>query len=281
MECMNEKLLTRIGNLLRQAEGTDNEHEAATFTEAAQRLATSNSIDLELARARAADRDKPRVPITRMIEIGEKGKKGLRNYVQLFIAIAHSNDVIVDVARTSTFVVAHGFADDIDVVEALYVSLVVQMVTASDAYLSRGEWRSHQVTRAKTVEDFWTGRRSQVAVTKPMTKLVARMQFQAAFAERIGDRLADARRDALDDAIRADDSEVGSATSTALVMRDKEVAVQDFYKQASSARGTWRSGRETAHSAHARSAGRTAAQQASLGADTAHTLGGASRELSR
>ena len=86
---MNEKLLTRIGNLLRQAEGTDNEHEAASFTEAAQRLATSNSIDLELARARASDRDKPRVPITRMIEIGEKGKKGLRNYVQLFLSLIH------------------------------------------------------------------------------------------------------------------------------------------------------------------------------------------------
>lgn len=277
---MDDKLLTRIGNLLRQAEGTDNEHEAATFTQAAQRLATTNSIDLELARARAADRDKPRTPITRMIHIGEPGKKGLRNYVELFVAIARPNDVIVDIAQSSTYVVAHGFADDIDVVEALYVSLVVQMVSASDSYLSCGEWRSHQVIRMQTMNDPPFGRR-KVPVAKPMTKLVARLQFQGAFAERIGDRLEAARRDALDAAIRADSNDDGDASSTALVMRNKEVEVNDFYKQASTARGTWRGGRQTAHSDHARSAGHSAAERAALGANNAAALGGASRALAR
>ena len=51
----DDKLLTRISALLRQAENTDNEHEAETFMQAAQRLATASSIDLAVARARLDD----------------------------------------------------------------------------------------------------------------------------------------------------------------------------------------------------------------------------------
>ena len=47
----------------------------------------------------------------------------------------------VDVAGNSTFVVAYGFEPDIDTCEALYTSLVIQMVAASDAYLRSGRHR--------------------------------------------------------------------------------------------------------------------------------------------
>jgi hypothetical protein len=47
----DDKMLARIAALLRQAEGTDNQHEADAFMAAAQRLATATSIDLALARA--------------------------------------------------------------------------------------------------------------------------------------------------------------------------------------------------------------------------------------
>ena len=276
---MDDKLLVKIGNLLRQAEGTDNEHEAATFTEAAQRLATANAISLEVARARAADRDKPSTPTTRMVHIGERGKKGLRTYVQLFSEIARANDVRVDIAHNSTYVIAFGFADDIDVVEALYVSLVVQMVGACDTYLAAGEWRSHTVTRLERSRSFY-GHTHMLPVEKPLTKLAARLQFQTAFAERIGRRLADARQEAIDAAIRGETTRPDASSSTELVMRDKEVAVNDFYTQTSTARGAWRGGRATAHSDHARRAGAAAGQCASLGDSTA-TLAGAGRELGR
>ena len=45
----DDKTLARIAALLRQAEGTDNDHEAQTFMAAAQRLATAAAIDLALA----------------------------------------------------------------------------------------------------------------------------------------------------------------------------------------------------------------------------------------
>ncbi|WP_438944172.1 DUF2786 domain-containing protein [Nocardia gipuzkoensis] len=42
----SQKMLGRIGALLRKAEGTDNQYEAKAFPAMAQRLATHHSIDL-------------------------------------------------------------------------------------------------------------------------------------------------------------------------------------------------------------------------------------------
>ena len=137
----DDKMLARIAALLRQAENTDNPHEAEAFMSAAQRLATTTSIDLAVARAHSTTRSPAQVPVQRTITIGEAGSKGLRTYVQLFVAIAVANDVKCDVASNSTFVYAYGFAEDIDATHALYASLVVQMVKASDAYIATGEHR--------------------------------------------------------------------------------------------------------------------------------------------
>src|SRR6202040_2332700 len=94
----DDKMLARIAALLRQAEGTDNAHEAEAFMAAAQRLATATSIDLAVARSAAATRTKAQDPVQRTITIDNAGTKGLRTYVQLFAVIAAANDVKVDVA---------------------------------------------------------------------------------------------------------------------------------------------------------------------------------------
>ncbi|MGW0052587.1 DUF2786 domain-containing protein [Nocardia nova] len=73
---------------------TDNPHEAEAFLLRAQQLVTQHSIDLAVARAAAAGRGRARpMPGMRRIEIGAKGTKGLATYVQLFVAIAHVNNV--------------------------------------------------------------------------------------------------------------------------------------------------------------------------------------------
>jgi len=137
----DDKILARIAALLRQAEGTDNSHEADAFMSAAQRLATAASIDLAVARSHAAKRSPAQAPTQRTITIGTAGARGLRTYVQLFVLIASANEVRCDVASNSTFLYAYGFAEDIDATHALYASLVVQMVRASDAYLASGAHR--------------------------------------------------------------------------------------------------------------------------------------------
>lgn len=236
----DDKMLARIAALLRQAEGTDNPHEADAFMAAAQRLATATSIDLAVARSHSQQRTQSQMPVQRTITIGNAGTRGLRTYVQLFTVVAHANDVKCDVASNSTFVYAYGFAEDIDASHALYASLVMQMVRASEAYIASGAHR-------------------------PTPTITARINFQLAFGARIGQRLAQAREEARQEATRSADSSPG----TAIALRDKDLELRDFYRQTSEARGTWRATSATAgYSSAARRAGDRAGRQARLGPGT-------------
>jgi Protein of unknown function (DUF2786) len=232
-----DKMLARIAALLRQAENTDNVHEAETFMAAAQRLATTTSIDLAVARAHSATRSKAQAPTQRTITIGNAGARGLRTYVQLFVVIAAANDVKCDVASNSTFVYAYGFAEDIDATHALYAGLVVQMVKASDSYLATGAHR-------------------------PTPTITARLNFQLAFGARVGQRLSDARDEAKRDVARQPER----STGTALALRNKDLELKSYYREASKARGTWRATSATAgYSSAARRAGDRAGRRARLG----------------
>jgi Protein of unknown function (DUF2786) len=252
-----DRYLTKLAALLRQAESTDNANEAEAFMAAAQRLATVTSIDLAVARAHSARRERRATPAAKRIEIGPPGKRALRTYVQLFLSIARSNDITCDLASNSTYVIAYGFATDIEVVEALYASLVVQMVRASDAYLRSGRYRDES---QYVVERGRDGRLRHVR--KPVHGSTARISFQTAFAERIGERLAAEREQATTDVLAAvrDDAD---GPGTALVLQEKALEVADFYQHNSTARGHWRgwagSGRV---STAAQRAGRRAADAA-------------------
>jgi hypothetical protein len=247
----DDKMLARIAALLRQAEGTDNTHEADAFMAAAQRLATATSIDLAVARSHATNRTKAQMPEQRTITIGNAGARGLRTYVQLFTVIAMANDVKCDVASNSTFVYAYGFAEDIDASHALYASLVMQMVRASEAYIASGAHR-------------------------PTPTITARINFQLAFGARIGKRLSEARDDAQREATRLWRRKPG----TAIALRNKDIELKDFYTQTSAARGTWRATSATAgYSSSARRAGDRAGRKARLGGSA--ELGGKRSALER
>ncbi|BBY27372.1 DUF2786 domain-containing protein [Mycolicibacterium sediminis] len=236
----DDKMLARIAALLRQAENTENPHEAEAFMTAAQRLATTTSIDLAVARAHSATRTAAQAPVQRTVTIGNAGSKGLRTYVQLFVAIAMANDVKCDVASNSTFVYAYGFAEDIDATHALYASLVVQMVKAADAYIATGQHR-------------------------PTPTITARLNFHLAFGARIGQRLSEAR----DDATRQARVDAEERAGTEIALRNKDIELKSFYRQASKARGTWRATNASAgYSSAARRAGDRAGQRARLGPST-------------
>ncbi|WP_348727956.1 DUF2786 domain-containing protein, partial [uncultured Mycolicibacterium sp.] len=233
----DDKMLARIAALLRQAEGTDNPHEAEAFMAAAQRLATATSIDLAVARSHSDKRTAAQAPVQRTITIGEAGTRGLRTYVQLFVLIAAANDVKCDIASNSTFVYAYGFAEEIDTSHTLYTSLVLQMVRASNDYIASGAHR-------------------------PTPTITARINFQLAFGARVGKRLADAREQAQQEATKGP----AAAPGTAIALRDKDLELKDYYRQASRARGTWRATSATAgYSSAARQAGDRAGRRARLG----------------
>jgi len=236
----DDKMLARIAALLRQAESTDNTHEADAFMAAAQRLATTTSIDLAVARAHATTRSPAQAPVQRTITIGEAGTKGLRTYVQLFVVIGLANDLKCDVASNSTFVYAYGFAEDIDATHALYASLVMQMVKASEGYIASGQHR-------------------------PTPTITARLNFQLAYGARVGQRLTDAREEVKAQASKDREHRPG----TELALRNKDIELKSFYREASKARGTWRANSASAgYSSAARRAGDRAGKRARLGPST-------------
>jgi len=271
-----DKTLTRIAALLRQAEGTDNEHEADAFMQAAQRLATAASIDLAVARSHTADRERRSSPIIERVEIGDAGTKGLRTYAQLFMAIGHANDVVFDVAHNSTYVIGYGFSSDIETTKALYASIAVQMVRASDQYIKSGDYRAEQVYRRVRRDGRYPDWQP-----RPVHATTARINFQQAYSVRIGARLAEAREQTRARAIRDErertndgsattravtDGETSPVTGTELALRDKDVEIKDFRKANSNARGAWRGAKAASgHSDHARRAGDRAARHAHLG----------------
>jgi hypothetical protein len=267
---MSDKYLTKIAGLLRKAETTDNEHEADAFLQAAQRLATQSSIDLAVARAHTAVREKRAAPVQRTITIGEPGKRGLRTFVQLFLEIGRANNLTCDIARDSTKVFAYGFDSDIDGTQALYSSLVVQMVRASDEYIKSRRYAKEMVGRWVRVErNAGFGRRTsaQEWQQRPVHASTARVNFQQAFAARIGDRLKEAGRQVSAAAVERDRT---ASTGVEIVLRQRAVELRDHYLAHSTARGHWRGSSATASfSELASGAGERAGSSARLGGETA------------
>ena len=216
---MSERVLDKIGKLLAQAEGTDNEHEADAFVTRAQELATTYAVDLELARSRqAARRLRSAAGGTddleqRRLVIGVKGKRGNRQLVVLYLVVAEANDVMVNVANDSTFVLGFGYPADLEVVEQLWASLATQMATAAARRLRAGEHRTAGVAAVS-----W------------------RLSFYEGWMHAVQTRLQEARARAL----QAHDTAAPTSTSGALVLRAKSERVREFHDQESEARGSWR-----------------------------------------
>ncbi len=288
---MADKDLTRIAALLRKAERTDNEHEADAYLQAAQRLATLSAVDLAVARAHTQHRERRVRPTQRTITIGESGKRGLRTYVQLFLAIGRANNLTCDIARDSSRVYAYGFDTDIDTVEALYASLVVQMVRASDVYIKSGDYAREVVIKQVKIpgSERYSRWKREVSydyelVERPVHATTARINFQQAFAARIGARLTQARQEVEQHAtqesglVERKDSNgtamVTDGASVALVLSERELELAEHYRANSTARGSWTGARATSgYSARSRRAGDQAGRRARLGGE--RPIGGA------
>lgn len=215
----DRRMLDRVRALLAKAESTTFAAEAETYTAKAQELITRHSIDEALLAAR--DPDPTVLPLARRIGVDSPYES---EKASLLHAVARANRCHTVWSSDLGFVTVFGFDSDIDAVDLLYTSLLVQAGTA----MARNEPRSG---RAK-IKTF-------------------RQSFLVAFAIRIGERLTDAERRELARDEAADALPV-------LASRDERVretmntvfprTVRTRGSRVDSAEG-WSSGREAANQA--------------------------------
>ena len=229
---IDARLLDRVRALLAKAESTTYPAEAEAYTAKAQELVTRHSLDEALLVARAGDAAV--VPFARRIGVDHpyEGEKA-----SLLAAVARANRCHAVWSPELGFATVFGFDADIDAVDLLHTSLLVQAHRA----MAQTEPPGGKAGRAR-LKAF-------------------RQSFLVAFAARIGERLAGAAEAALADATRTAD-ETGTVDAAALLpvlaSRDEQVreTMHRVFPRTVRARGSrvdsregWDSGRAAADSA--------------------------------
>jgi hypothetical protein len=159
---VDDRILSRVRALLAKAESTTFPAEAETFTAGAQALMARHSIDMALLEATAPDTR--RGPISRRIGIDNpyEGPKAM-----LLNAVARANRGRVVWSKELGFCTLVGFRHDLDTVETLFTSLLIQATRAVTQAGSRTTASGRSRTRS------------------------FRQSFLSAYASRIGERLAE------------------------------------------------------------------------------------------
>lgn len=190
----DQRQLDRVRALLAKAESTTFAEEAETYTAKAQELMARHSIDYALLAAQSGTRDEPtgrRIGIDNPYE----GPKAL-----LLDAVAGANRCRAVWSSSHGFVTVLGFPADIDAVELLFTSLLVQATTAMTHAGSRRDAYGRSTTRS------------------------FRQSFLTAYAQRIGERLATVTKEATEQAGREMAGQV-DAERLLPVLASREAAV--------------------------------------------------------
>lgn len=171
-QAADPRQLERVRALLAKAESTSFAEEAEAYTAKAQELMARHSIDYALLSVGTGVRDEP---VGRRIGVDNPYEAPK---VLLLDAVAGANRCRAIWSSSFGFVTVLGFAADIDAVELLFTSLLVQATAAMMQAGSRRDAYGRSTTRS------------------------FRQSFLTAFAQRIGERLATATKQATEQASR-------------------------------------------------------------------------------
>lgn len=225
--------LALIADLLARAEGSDSPSERELALARAQKEAARHGIDLaEAAYANLAAGRAPE-PEERTVTLGTPRTPGLRTFAALYLTVAEVNGIKCLISRDSSRIFAHGMPTDLDMAETLYASLLVQMDTGAEEWLATGTYL-----------------RERTRTGAAPNKGVARRSFRKGFTARTAALLITAAHEAKEEALaeaaltqRAHGHPGTAMTSTALALRAKEKAVEDYHQQVirdQGIRSTWR-----------------------------------------
>lgn len=188
-------MLDKVRALLAKAASTQFEEEAEALAAKAQELIAKYSIDESLVNAKRADGHSPALVEMHVEAPYASAKFTLLSY------IAHANDCQAIWSSHSQTATVIGFSHDIDAVELMYTSLLLQATSSMLAVGARTDWRGRSRTRS------------------------FRQAFIVAFARRIGQRLQEAREAVVEERSAA----VGASVS--LVLASKKDAVSNTTTQ--------------------------------------------------
>ncbi|GAB95873.1 hypothetical protein BJY21_000957 [Kineosphaera limosa] len=229
----NQPKLALIADLLARAEDPNTTTaERELSLQRAQREAARHGIDLAEAAYAQAQRGRPMEPEERRVDIGTSGTPGLKIYADLFLALAQINDLKCLITMSGSHVFAHGMPSDLDMAEAMYASLLVQMNIAAEQWLATGEYQGE--ARAQRV---WSRADRAYRPGRPH-KGVARRNFQRGFIGRIAALLQEQKEEARREAEEASQAARAAAeptanhralTTTALALRAKSEAVDAYH----------------------------------------------------
>ena len=255
IEAGPDEQVRRVAALLAKAEATASAEEAEAYLAKAALVAQRHSVDMAVA-AMGPDAH-PEGPTHRMLTIGEPRRSLNKLMVSLMVATARAWSVRVDIGHGSTYVLVYGMPADLDRVEAVFATASALMATRAQEHVRSGRWRGT------------TYRPPEGGPARPVTASVARNAFCLGFIDRLGRNLDEAARQAragagagADPAAQAPTAAEPSPHRVALALRARDLAVTDYHRATSRARGTWRgssSGAGTA--AHSRRAGEHAADE--------------------
>ncbi len=241
----------RVSALLAKAESTSSSDEAEAYLAKAGLVAQRHSVDMALA---ALDRSaQPDTPTHRMLSIGEPRRALNKRLASLAIAIARAWGVRVDIGPGSTYVLVYGLPGDLDRVESVFATASSVMQAKAHDHVQSGRWRG---TTYRPIDG---------SPERPVTAALARNAFCVGFVSRLGRNLAQAaaaaRRGDAGAGVPAADHQ-GRAQRVDVALRAREVAITDYYRATSHAKGTWRGSASSAGSAtHSRQAGERAADE--------------------
>lgn len=244
----------RVAALLAKAQSTTSAEESEAYLAKAALVAQRHSIDMAVAAL--AGRESGERPTHRMLTIGEPKRALNKQLVTLLVTVARAWSVRVDIGSGSTYVIVFGLPVDLDQAESVFATASALMVARSEQHVRLGGWRG---------TTYWA---SDGSGERPVTATVARNAFCLGFIQRLSEKLsqaaAEARHDAVDGQARTGSSRPGSGSQdqVALALRAREIAVTDYHRMNSRARGRWRGSASAAGSATAsRKAGERAAEE--------------------
>jgi hypothetical protein len=185
-------VLDKVRALLAKAESTTFDAEAEAFTAKAQELMARHRIDRAMFEARE-HRPRPEEPAHRRFGVGDPYADAK---AMLLANVADANGCTAVWSKGSGFTTVFGFVDELDAVDELFTSLLVQATAA----LRRAGSKSDGYGRSRTTR--------------------FRRSFLVAFAIRIGQRLHETVDATVDSAV----AETGSALVAILAARVGAVA---------------------------------------------------------